>query len=91
MNQKVYDMGDLILKQGENNEKIMILWEGTIQVRVSRSDPETDEYQDLWLDNLEKGACLAVYTSFIHRQTSLVNFIASSKNVVVYQIDVNDL
>ena len=30
MKQKVYDLGDLVLKQGQNNEKIMILWEGTI-------------------------------------------------------------
>lgn len=91
MKQKVYDLGDLVLKQGQNNEKIMILWEGTIQARVSRKDPDSNEFQDYWLDNLEKGACLAVYTSFIERQTSLVNFYASSKNCVMLQIDVNEL
>lgn len=91
MKQKVFDLGDIVLKQGQNNEKIMILWEGTIQVRVSRKDPDSNHIEDFWLDNLEKGAQIAVYSSFIERQTPLVNFYASSKNCVVLQIDVKEL
>jgi len=69
----------------------MILWEGSIQVRVSRIDPYTHISDDYWLDNLDKGTCIAVYTAFIPWITSLVNFFASSKSCVILEIDVKEL
>ena len=69
----------------------MILWEGSIQVRVHRVDPYQKNEEDYWLDNLDKGASIAVYTAFIPEITSLVNFFASSKCCVVLEIDVKEL
>ena len=64
MKQQVYDQGDLILAKGQFNKSILILWEGELQVRVSRKDPSSDEVVDIWLDNLRKGTCIEVYNCF---------------------------
>ena len=88
---KTYELGDLILGQQQSCDFINILWEGSIQVRVSRVDPETGRTIDLWMDTIDKGACFSVYTAFCEERTSLVDFYANSSKCVVYQIDSKDL
>ena len=69
----------------------MILWEGTIQARVRRFDPETNEMKDYWFDTLEKGVSMQVYNSFMTDKTSLLDFYSSSSPCRIYYIDHKEL
>ena len=66
-------------------DKIIILWKGLIQARV------TDQSKDFWLDTLEVGACIGVYSAWSKEKTSLLDYIAFSKCVVVQMISVSEL
>lgn len=77
MQAQTYERGDNILKRYMANDRIMIIWEGEVQVRVERVDPDTGKPQSYWFDTLEKGACLSVYTCFGNSK-SLVNLYAAS-------------
>lgn len=79
---QVYDFGDAILLGHMENSHIMIVWEGSIQVRVERRNPVNREIESYWLDTLEKGSCISVFRCFDNSR-SLVNYYASSKKVAV--------
>lgn len=64
MKEQYFEAGERVLKPHELNKSILILWEGKVQVRVERRDPETGLEKDFWLGNLNKGACFNVYNSF---------------------------
>lgn len=81
----------MILAAGQFNRSILILWEGEVQVRVSRKDPFSNEVVDIWLDNLKKGTCIEVYNCFQDENTPLVDYYANSKPAVLYFVDVADL
>ena len=70
---------------------MMIVWQGLVQVRVVRLDVETGERDDLWLDTLEKGACLSVYNAWNPSWTSLLSFKASEKNTIMLKLKASDL
>ena len=84
MREKVYELGDLILGQQQSCDCINILWDGNIQVRANRKDPDSNRVVDLWLDTIEKGTSFSVYTAFDDEETSLVDFYAKSNECVVY-------
>lgn len=90
MNQQDYEFGDSILLGHMENKNILIVWEGTVQVRVERRDPNTGYLSSSWLDTLEKGACISVFNCFYNTK-SLVNFYASSKKCIILMIKVDDL
>lgn len=91
MRQLIFEEGDLVLGKGQINQNILILWEGTIQVRVTKKDVETEEVSDYWLDNLEKGTCFSVYNCFDRRRSQIVDFYASSQTCVIQSININEL
>ena len=71
---------------------MMILWEGLVSVRAVRYDPEEEKgREDLWLDTLEKGACLSVYNAFNPDWTSLLTFKAAQKNTILFKLKASDL
>lgn len=68
----------------------MIVWEGNVQVRVERRNPDTNQVTSYWLDTLEKGACISVFKCFDNSK-SLVNYYASSKKVIIEFISAEEL
>ena len=48
-----------------NNDRIIIIWSGEVQARVERFNNKTGKLDSLWLDNLEKGACLSVFSCLV--------------------------
>ena len=72
------------------NKRIMIVWEGLIQARIERLDPDTNELQSYWLDTIEKGACFSVFNCFSNTK-SMVNFYAASPNCIINTINAKDL
>ena len=89
MKQYYFAQGDVIFQSGQYSRNIFILWEGNIQVRVSRSYEGRN--QNYWFDNLEKGVCLNVYNSFKQGKLSLLDYYASSGNNIMYLIPIEDL
>lgn len=84
-------MGDVILQNGVANANILIVFEGTIQVRVGRKDCNTGKIEDHWFANLSKGACINAYNSFSKTNSSLLSFYASSDTCIVNFINVDKL
>ena len=41
MTEESYQVKQVILKKGYNNENIMIIWDGSVEIIVNRVDPET--------------------------------------------------
>ena len=91
LREQVYDYGETILGSFQSSDCMMIVWQGLVQVRVVRLDVETGEREDLWLDTLEKGACLSVYNAFNPSWTSLLTFKASEKNTIMLKLKASDL
>jgi len=73
------------------NDKMFILWEGTISVRVQRTNPKTRYEDEYWLENLNKGSCVAVYSCFDDRLSSLVNYYAGTSFCTILSIEAKDL
>lgn len=88
MKPQIYDQGDQILANGDKSTKILILWEGNVQVRVTRQDPILETTVDIWFDNLSRGACIDVYNAIDPDRQTLVDYYANSKHCIVYKIDV---
>ena len=84
-------MGSSILLSGTQDDNIYIIWDGAVEVRVSRTDPETQEHQSVWFENLSRGACINVYAAFTDKMTSLVDFYALTKKTIICKISVGDL
>ena len=84
-------MGDVILQNGVANANILIVFEGTIQVRVGRKDCNTGKIEDHWFANLSKGACINAYNSFSKTKSSLLSFYANSNTCIVNFINVEKL
>ena len=61
-----YQFGDCILDQGCKSSKIMIVMEGSVQVRVSSWNDCGNKEEDLWLADLTRGSCFNVYAPFNH-------------------------
>ena len=91
MKQQVYEFGEQIVKSSEVNTNIIIVWNGTLQMRVSRFDPDTNVSSDFWIGNIHKGACIDVYNCFQVRHTSLVKYVVSSRFCTVQLISLQDL
>lgn len=86
----MYEQGDTILQGTMENNKILIVWDGLVQVRVERKNPHTGHELSYWLDTLEKGACISVFNCFENTK-SIVNFYAASRKVIIDTISVHDL
>jgi hypothetical protein len=69
-----FEAGDCILKQGENQSRILIIKKGQVQVRISRMDPETGERQEYWMANLKEGSCINAYNCFQKDKESFFSF-----------------
>ena len=41
MKEESYQIKQVVLKKGTNNENIMIIWEGAVEIIVNRVDPQT--------------------------------------------------
>lgn len=91
MKPQVFDQGDFILQCGEKNRSIYIVWEGDVQVRVSRRDPSKLTQRDIWFDNLEKGTCFEVFNAIDDNSQTLLDYVANSRFTVLYKIDRDDL
>lgn len=61
------------------------------EVRVRRTDFQTGDYEDIWLDTLEKGACMGVYSVFNSEWTSPLTYKAAEKNTILLKIKVSEL
>ena len=68
----------------------MIIWEGTVEVKVSHHDFITDDYNCSWFENINRGTCFNVYCPFSDEMKQLVNFYALTP-CVIYKINVDDL
>ena len=92
MREQMFEYGERILQFYEVNRSILILWDGTIQIRVQRVDTETKKEKDFWLGNLKKGACIDAFNSFQMRfNASLVTYYASSRFCTMKYIDMDAL
>jgi hypothetical protein len=58
---------------------------------VVRTDADTGIREDIWLDTLEKGACLSVYNSFNKDWTSLLTYKAAARDTVLLKLKASDL
>jgi len=73
-----YQFGDCILDQGCKNKNIMLVMEGSVQVRVSNCNDCNGTKEDLWLADLTRGSCFNVYAPFNQNQLSRVAYYANS-------------
>lgn len=48
MKMQTYEQGDDILMRYKGNDKIIILWQGEVQVRVERLNPKTNKFASYW-------------------------------------------
>lgn len=58
---------------------------------MTRTDPDTNEDQSLWFENLRRGACLNVFAAFSDQMTSLVDFYALTRKCSIGKIAVKDI
>ena len=84
-------MGSSILLNGVQNDNIYVIWDGVVEVRVTRTDPDTGVQKSMWFENLSRGACLNVYSAFTEKMTSLVDFFALTKFCIIKRISVKDI
>jgi hypothetical protein len=91
MKQETYSMKQIVLKRGIHNDRIMMIWEGSIEVIVNRNNPVTGEYKSIWFENINRGTCFNVFCAFSDRMTQMVDFKALSKTCVINSIKVGDL
>lgn len=68
-----------------------MIWDGAVEVRVTRTDPDTQKTKSIWFENLQRGACLNVYAAFTDEMSSLVDFYALTKYCIILKINIKDL
>jgi len=91
LKEQTYEKGDRILKQNMGNSNIFIIWEGEVQARVSCYNKEADNYDDLWLDTLEIGACFNIYNCFFKDNLPLLDMYADTKVAKLFCLNANEL
>ena len=69
----------------------MVVWEGQVDVRVSRVNPIDCSIIEYEFCALKRGSCFNVYNSFIRDKVSLLDYYAASTNNQIYFIDIKDL
>jgi len=84
MEEKTFDYGSYLLRQGEITNEIFILWKGEVTVEV------TDD-QSYKFDTLNEGSCFCVYQAFKDDIPMLFDFKVSTHKAVVYSIQVSQL
>ena len=83
-------MGQSIILKMSKSNKIMILWEGAIEVQVSQ-DNKPNQNQNIWFENLNRGSCFNVFCPFSETMLPVVNYIPISEICTILSIDANDL
>jgi len=91
MREQTYELGDKIVSSDSQNPNLFIIWQGEVQARVIVYNEIYGNYEDMWLDTLEVGACFNVYNCFFKDNLPLLDFFANSKIVKLYCLKASDL
>lgn len=82
----------MILQQDCYSDKIMILVQGNIEMRVTGYDAAKKKKESFIFGYLHQGTCFNVYNALTPlKDTSLISYIADSDDCQVEFIEVSDL
>lgn len=92
MEQHIYHKGEVILQQDFYSDKIMIILQGSIYMKVRRICPDTGHRSEVNFGKLRQGSCFNVFNSFSRRrQGSLLSYVAAQKNCIIDTIPIQEV
>jgi len=86
MEEKTFDHGSYLQKQGDITNEIYILWKGEVAVEVTDENDRSHKF-----DTLNEGSCFCVYQAFKPEIPMLFDFRVTTNHAVIFSVKLSTL